>query len=119
MTRSVGRVALGILAVFVLIAGAGGVLIWWKIAGLKEALVSDLEKDLGARVQVASMDFDVWKGELHAAGISLSNERASAPWDKGDISQATVRFHLSDVFVPNLPVSVEVSSWNVVLHSPL
>jgi len=117
MNRSVGRVVLGILLVLVLIAGAGGAFIWWKMSGLKEALVGDLEKALGARVQVASLDLDVWKGELHAAGISLVNERASAPWDKGDISQATVRFHPGDVFAPTLPVSVEVSSWNVVLRS--
>jgi hypothetical protein len=119
MSRSAVRVVLGILVVLVFILGAGGAFIWWKLAGLKEALVSDLEKALGARVEVASIDLDVWKGELHAAGISLTNERASAPWDKGDISQATVRFHLGDVFASNLPVSVEVSSWNVVLHSPL
>ena len=117
MTRSVGRVVLGILAVLVLVAGGGGAFVWWKIAGLKEALVSDLGKALGARVQVASLDLDVWKGELHAAGISLVNERASAPWDKGDISQATVRFHPGDIFASTLPVSVEVSSWNVVLRS--
>jgi len=119
MNRSVVRVILGILVVLILLAGAGGAFIWWKISGLKTELVSDLEKALGARVEVASIDLDVWKGELNAAGISLVNERASAPWDKGDIAQATVRFHLSDVFAPTLPVSVEVSSWNVVLHSPL
>lgn len=119
MNRSAVRVVLGILAVLVLIAGAGSAFIWWKIAGLKEQLVRDLEKALGAQVQVASIDFDLWKGELHAAGISLVNERTSAPWEKGDISQATVRFQLHDVFASNLPVSVEVSSWNVVLHSPL
>lgn len=119
MSRSSVRVVLGILVVLVLIAGAGGAFIWWKMAGLKEELVSDLEKALGAQVQVASIDFDVWKGELHAAGISLVNQRTSAPWEKGDISQATVRFHLGDVFASNLPVSVEVSSWNVVFHSPL
>jgi hypothetical protein len=119
MNRSAVRIILGILVALVLIAGAGGAFIWWKIAGLKEELVSDLEKALGARVQVASIDLDVWKGELHAAAISLTNERPSSPWDKGDISQATVRFHLSDVFAASLPVSVEVSSWNLILHSPL
>ncbi len=117
MNRSSLRVVLGILAVLVLVAGAGGAFIWWKISGLKEALVSDIEKALGARVLVASMDLDIWNGELHAAGISLVNQRASSPWEKGDISQATVRFHLSDVFASNLPLSVEVSSWDVVLHS--
>jgi hypothetical protein len=119
MSRSSIRVVLGILVGLILITGATGAFVWWKIAGLKEALVSDLENALGAQVQVTSIDLDVWKGELHAAGISLVNQRASAPWDKGDIAQATVRFHLSDVFASTLPVSVEVSSWNVVLHSPL
>src|SRR5476649_1101134 len=118
MNRSL-RVILGILAVVVLVAGTGAAFVWWKMAGLKVELVSDLEKALGAQVQVASIDLDVWKGELHAAGISLINERPSSPWGKGDISQATVRFHLRDVFASTLPVSIEVSSWNVVLHSPL
>jgi len=118
MNRSGIRVVLGILVVLVLVAGGGGAFIWWKIAGLKATLMGDLEKALGARVQVVSIDLDVWKGELHAAGISLVNERANAPWDKGDISHATVRFHLSDIFASSVPVSVEVSSWNVVLHSP-
>jgi hypothetical protein len=116
MSRSSVRV---ILVAVVLLAGAGGAFIWWKIAGLKEALISDLEKALGARVQVASIGFDVWKGELHAAGVSLTNQRASAPWDKGDISQATLHFRLGDIFAPNMPVTVEVSDWNVILHSPL
>src|ERR1700690_2773711 len=97
MNRSI-RVVLGILLGLVLIAGAAGTFVWWKIAGLKEVLVGDLEKALGAQVQVTSIDLDLWKGELHAAGISLVNQRPSAPWDKGDIAQATVRFHLGDVF---------------------
>lgn len=118
MSRSSVRVILGILVVLVFIAGAVG-FIWWKIAGLKETLVGDLEKALGASVQVTSIDLDVWKGELHTTGITLVNQRPSAPWDKGDIAQATVRFHLSDVFASNLPITVEVSSWNVVLHSSL
>ena len=119
MSRSFVRVILGILIFLVLIVGAGGGFIWWKSAHFKEALVSDLEKALGADVQVSSIDIDVWKGELHAAGITLVNQRPAAPWDKGDIAQATVRFHLSDVFASKLPLAVEVSSWNVVLHSPL
>ena len=118
MSRPV-RIVLGILLAVVLVLGLGGVFIWWKISGLKEQLVRDLEKSLGAQVQVASLDFDFWKGELHAAGISLTNEQSSAPWQKGDISQATLHFNLSDVFAPSMPVSIEVSSWNVFLHSPL
>jgi hypothetical protein len=113
------RVILGIVVVLVLIAGAGGVFIWWKIAGLKERLVGNLEQVLGAKAQVASIDLDFWKGELHAAGISLVNQRDSAPWEKGDISQVTVRFHPADLFASTLPVTIEVSAWNVVLDSPL
>jgi len=119
MSRSFVRVILGILLVLILLGGAGGAFVWWKIAGLKEMLLSDLGKALGASIQATSIDLDIWKGELRAAGITLVNEKPSAPWDKGDISQVTVRFHLSDIFSPKMPVSVEVSSWNVVLHSPL
>jgi len=117
MSRSTVSVIIGILVVLVLLGGAGAALVWWKLAGLKEQLVSDVEKAIGARVDITSMDLDIWKGELHAAGISLVNQRASAPWDKGDISQATVRFHLGDVLASTLPVSVEVSSWNIVFHA--
>jgi hypothetical protein len=91
MSRTFVHVLLGILLAIVLIAGAGGAFIWWKISGLKAELLGDVGKALGAQVQVASIDFDLWKGELHAAGITLTNERASAPWDKGDISQASPR----------------------------
>jgi hypothetical protein len=119
MSRSSGRVIVGILVALVLIAGAGGAFVWWKLSALKETLLSDLGKALGAQVQVTSIDLDLWKGELHAAGITLVNQRPSAPWEKGDISQATVKFKLSDVFAANLPVTVEVSSWNLMLHSPL
>jgi hypothetical protein len=118
MSRSV-RVVVGILVALIIVLGIGGGLAWWKLAGLKEQLLADLQKALGAQVQVASLDLDIWKGELRAAGITLTNERPSAPWQKGDISQATVSFKLSDVFSPTMPVSVNVSSWNVVLHSPL
>jgi len=116
MSRSVVSVIIGILVVLVLLGGAGA-FIWWKLSGLKVQLVSDVEKAIGAKVDIASMDLDVWKGELHAAGITLVNQRASAPWEKGAIAQATVRFHLSDVFASTLPVSVEVSSWNVLFHA--
>jgi hypothetical protein len=119
MSRSPGRVFLGILLVLILLGGAAGAFIWWKIAGLKQTLLGDLETALGASVQVTSMDIDVWNGELHAAGITLVNQQPAAPWDKGDISQVTIRFHPSDVFSATLPITVEVASWNVVLHSPL
>jgi hypothetical protein len=115
MSRSV-RIVLVLIVALVLVAAAGGAFVWWKIAGFKEQLVRNLENAIGAEVQVSSIDLDLWHGELHAAGISLANERPEAPWDKGQISQATVRFHLSDVFAPSLPVTVEVTSWNVVLR---
>ena len=118
MSRSV-RVIIGVLLAIILVLGLGSGFIWWKLAGLKAQLLADLQKAIGAQVQVASVDLDIFKGELHAAGITLTNERSSAPWQKGDISQATVSFHLSDVFAPTMPVSINVSSWNVVLHSPL
>jgi hypothetical protein len=119
MGRSSVRILLGILVVLILLVGVGGALIWWKIAGLKKELLADLGQALGASVQVTSIDLNPWEGELHAAGITLVNERPEAPWDKGEISQVTLRFHLGDVFSPSLPVAVEVSSWNVILHSPL
>ena len=116
MSRSVLRVVLGIVLVVILVVGGVVAFGWWKIAGLKEKLVRDLEKASGAQVQVTSLEFDLWHGELHASGITLTNLRPSAPWEKGEISQAIVRFHLSDVFAPTLPLSVEVFSWSVVLH---
>ena len=112
MGRSFVRVILGILLVLILLAGAGGAFVWWKISALKQVLVGDLGKAIGASVQVTSLDLDVWKGELNATGISLVNQRPSAPWDKGDISQVSLHFHLSDIFSPAMPVTVEVSSWN-------
>jgi hypothetical protein len=119
MSRSAVRIVLAIFVALVLMVGAGGAIIWWKITNLKTALVGDIGKALGAQVQVASIDFDIWKGEIRAAGITLVNQRPSAPWDKGDISQATVKFYLSDLLAPTLPLTVDVSSWNVTLHSPL
>jgi len=115
MSRSVIRVVLIVLAVVILLGGVIGGLCWWKMAKLKEELVQGLETAIGAQVQVASLDLDLWRGELHAAGISLTNDRSSAPWEKGAISQATVRFHLVDVFSPTMPLSVDVSSWSLVL----
>jgi hypothetical protein len=117
MSRSAVRVLVIILVVFVLIVGGGGALAWWKISALKQNLLADLGHAIGARVEVASISINVVKGELHAAGISLTNQNADAPWDKGEISQATLGFHLSDVFSPQLPVTVEISSWSVVFHA--
>jgi hypothetical protein len=115
MSRSALRVILGILAVVILTVIAIGAVAWWKMAKLKEELVQGLGNAIGAQVQVASLDLDLWRGELHAAGISLTNDRPSAPWEKGAISQATVRFNLVDIFSRTLPLSVDVSAWNIVL----
>jgi hypothetical protein len=119
MSRSTVRGLLAALVVLIVLAGAGGAFVWWKVSQLKEKLLADLGQSLGATVQVTSIDLDVWQGELRAAGITLVNQRPAAPWDKGDISQVTVHFRLADIFAPTLPVTVEVSSWNLTLHSPL
>jgi hypothetical protein len=119
MNRSVVRTLLVVLVVVVLVAGGAGAFIWWKLSTLKQQLLTQLGDSIGAQVQVASIDLDVWKGELRAAGITLTNQRPSAPWEKGDISQATLHFNLRDLFAPHLQVTVEVDSWNVLLHSPL
>jgi hypothetical protein len=107
---------LGILLTVVLVVAAAGGYCWWKIAGLKEKLVRNLETAIGGQVQVDSLELDFWHGELHAAGITLTNDRPTAPWEKGEIGQAVVRFHLGDLLASTLPVSVEISSWSVTLH---
>lgn len=117
MNRSVVRALIGVVVVILVLVGAGGAFFWWKVSTLKESLVRDLGHALGAHVEVTSVELDLWKGDLHIAGITLVNERPEAPWDKGAIAQATVHFHLSDLFSPSLPLSVKVSDWNVVLHS--
>jgi hypothetical protein len=113
------RVILGIVLVLVLLVAAAGGLLWWKLGSLKENLRQGLAQSLGADVQVDSLDIDPWHSEVHAAGISLTNLRSSAPWEKGGIAQATVRYHLADLFAASTPLTVELSSWNVALHSPL
>ena len=119
MNRSVVRTLIVVFVVLVLVVVGGGALAWWKISSLKERLIAQLGDSIGAQVQVGSIDIDVWKGELHAAGITLVNQRPSAPWEKGDISQATLHFNLRDIFAPSMPVNLEVDSWNLVLHSQL
>ena len=116
MNRSALGVVAIIFAALVLVAGIGGIGIWLKISALKKSLVANLEESLGAKVEIASLHLDLWHGELQAANITLVNQRPDAPWEKGEVSQATLRFHLGDLFSSNLPLSVEVSSWNVVLH---
>ena len=111
------RVFLLILVLLIFVAAAAGGLIWWKVSGLKQQLVQNLETDLHAKVEVASLDLDIKKGEVHASGISLTNQRADAPWDSGEIEQATGYFHLMDLFGPTLPLRVEVSGWKATLHT--
>jgi hypothetical protein len=107
-----------VLFIVVLAAGLAG-LAWWKLNSLKDHLREGLSRSLGAEVQVDSLDIDPWKSEIHAAGITLTNQRSSSPWETGAIAQATVRYHFSDLFSTPVPISVEITSWNVVLHSPL
>jgi hypothetical protein len=116
MSRSAVRAILGILLIVILVGCGVGALVWWKISRLKEQLVLNLESAIGAQVTISSLDIDPWKGELHAAGIALTNQNPSAPWDSGDISQVTVHFKLRDLFASTLPLSLEVSSWNLALH---
>jgi hypothetical protein len=113
------RVFLGVALVVIVLGAAAVAAIAWKINGLKAHLLAGLGKSLGADVQVASFQIDPWKSELHAAGITLTNLEASQPWEKGGIAQATIQYHLSDIFSSSMPISVDISSWNVVLHSPL
>jgi hypothetical protein len=111
------RFLAGILVLIVLAMVIGGALIWYKVATFKNQLAQNLGHALGAQVEVASLNLDFWKGELHAAGIVLTNDRSDAPWDHGEISQATIRFHWRDLLAPTLPLELEVDSWRVNLHS--
>jgi len=118
MSRIV-RIILGIVVALVLLVAAAAGLAFWKLSGLKEQLRAGLAKSLDADVQVASLDIDPWKSELHAAGITLTNQRSSSPWAKGDIAQATVHYRFADLLSSPLKVQVEITTWNVQLHSPL
>jgi hypothetical protein len=111
------RVILGIVAVVLLFLLAG-VAAWWKISHLKSQLVDALGQSIGATVEVSSLDFNLLNGEMHAAGITLTNTRTSAPWDRGSISQVMVKFHLADLLSSSIPVTVDVSTWNIVFHAP-
>jgi hypothetical protein len=119
MNRPAVRVVLLVLAVLLVLGGGAGAFAWYKLAQLKQQLLTQLGDAIGAQVSVASVSLDVLKGELHAAGITLTNTQSSAPWETGDISQLTVRFKLRDLLNPTLPLSLDVDSWNVVLHSAL
>src|SRR5271163_419344 len=116
MSRSAIRILLGIILALVLILGGGGALVWWKLSALKAQMVRNLGNAIGAQVQISLLDLDIWKGELHAAGITLTNQRPDAPWTSAGVSQVTVKFHLGDILASTMPVTVEVSSWNLVLR---
>jgi len=111
------RIFLTLLAVVILLAAAAAGFFWWKVSGLKQQLVLNLESSLHASVQVTSIELDLGKGEIHAAGISLSNLDADAPWDTAEIDQATGYFHLLDILGPTLPLRVSVSGWKISLHT--
>ena len=102
------------LILLVLIAVVG--IVGYQAATLKSRLTQSLGNALKARVEVTSLSLDFFKGELHAAGITLTNRRPDAPWDRGEISQAVIHFHLRDLFSPSLPLSLELSSWRLNLR---
>jgi hypothetical protein len=110
------RIGVGILVLLLVLAGVGSALVWLKLASLKKQLAQNLGNALQAQVEVASINFDLWHGEIRAAGITLTNQRPDAPWDQGEISQAVVHFHLHDLLAPTLPLTLQVSSWKLVLH---
>ena len=105
------------LLLLVLLVAAIGLFAWIKLASLKSELVAGLGRSLGAEVQVTSLSLDLWKQELRAAGITLTNKRPSAPWDNGEISQAVVHFQWRDLLAPAVPVAIEVDSWKLSLRS--
>jgi hypothetical protein len=116
MKHSGIRLVVGVLILLVVVTALAGTVVWIKISALKNQLAENLGNALGAKVEVSSLALDLWKGEVHAAGIVLTNQRPDAPWDSGEISQATVRFHLRDLIAKTTPLSVDVGSWSVVLH---
>jgi hypothetical protein len=116
MKRSGLQVIAGGLVLLLIIAGIAAAAVWYKLAALKGELAQNLGDALGAKVTVSSLRLDFTHGELQAAGITLANLRPEAPWDRGEISQATVHFHLGDLFASSMPLSVDVSSWSVNLR---
>jgi hypothetical protein len=109
------RIAL-IVVPLVLIAAIAAFLAW-KILGLKQRLVTELEVALHATAQIGSLNLDIGKGELNAANITLQNQRADAPWDNAAIDQAAIHFHFADIFASTLPVQVELTGWKASLHT--
>ncbi len=117
MSRSTLRIAAVAVLGILLLAGGIAAFVWFKIAGLKAQVAGSLEKALGAKVGIASLSVDAWNQRIEATDISLVNQRPEAPWDKGEIGQAVAKFHWRDYLGRPIPLSVEVSSWTLVLHS--
>ncbi len=117
MTRPIVRSLAGIFVIVLLLGVGGAAFIWFKIVGLKERVESGLEKALGAKVEIASLNIDAWNERIEASGVSLANQRPDAPWDKGEIGRAVATFKWRDLFGSTIPLHVEVSSWKLALHS--
>jgi len=109
------RIAL-IVVPLVLIAAVAGFLAW-KILGLKDRLVAQLETALHATAEIGSLNLDLGKGELLAANITLQNQRADAPWDSAAIDQAEIHFHFTDLFAAVMPLQIDLTGWKVSLHT--
>jgi hypothetical protein len=109
------RIAL-ILLPIVLIAAIAAFLTW-KILGLKQRLVAELETALHATAQIGSLNLDLGKSELMAANITLQNQRAEAPWDTAAIDQVEIHFHFADLFEPTMPLQIDLTGWKVSLHT--
>ncbi len=110
------RIALFILVPLVLIAAVAAFLTW-KVLGLKQRLVAELETALHATAQIGSLNLDLGKSELTAANITLQNQRADAPWDTAAVDQAEIHFHVADLFSPTMPLQVELTGWKLSLHT--
>jgi hypothetical protein len=109
------RIAL-IVVPLVLIAAIGG-FIAWKVLTFKQRLITDLETALHATAQIGSLNLDLGKGELFAAGITLQNQRPDAPWDNASIDQVAIHFHFADLFSSTMPLQVTITGWKAILHA--
>jgi hypothetical protein len=109
------RIAL--LVVPLVLIAAIAAFLTWKILGLKERLVAELETALHATAQIGSLNLDLGKGELLAANITLQNQRTDAPWDTAAVDQAEIHFRFTDLFAPVLPLQIDLTGWKVSLHT--
>jgi hypothetical protein len=108
----VALVMMGVLGLM----GMAGVIVALRVEGLKNTLAQQLGQAVGAKVEVSTLSLDFLKGQVDAAGITLENIRPGAPWDRGEIGQATIRFHWRDFFMADQPLEVEVDSWRLTLR---